>query len=325
MTMVSRSSLGRLFKVFNFLSEYTQDLWIFVRYNGYSPFVQKNRRLFYGAIIDAHSLEKGLALGAPRPLFGRDKINALLAKLQKYDSAYSPFPTDMAKGALSDYWDFHNGLGINDPLLNKVSCYLGQLDAVADKKASGARTIAPPRQRYGSHDAILFLTSRTSCRMFKADTLPTDVIEKAVVIAQSAPSQCNRQASKAHFYQNRTVIDILLSLQGGARGFSDTIGNLFVITSEITAWGGPQQRNQLYVDGALFSLNLMLAFHALGIGSCPLNLAVVNRVEKRIKLAGGIPRNERVIMMIAVGETVTEGLKAARSPRRDVLEIMTMH
>ena len=41
---------------------------------------------------------------------------------------------------------------------------------------------------------------------------------------------------------------MLLDLQGGARGFAETVPTLFVITSEITAWGGPQQRNQPYVD-----------------------------------------------------------------------------
>lgn len=69
----------------------------------------------------------------------------------------------------------------------------------------------------------------------------------------------------------------------------------------------------------------MLAFHSLGFGSCPLNLAVPNKIEKQIKLAGGIPKNERLIMMIAVGETARQGLKAAKSPRRDVSEIVTLH
>ena len=91
------------------------------------------------------------------------------------------------------------------------------------------------------------------------------------------------------------------------------------------AWGGPQQRNQLYVDGGLFSMNLMLAAHGLGLASCPLNLAVTNDVERRIKQAGGIPANERVIMMIAVGVPVTEGRKAAKSPRRALSEILTVH
>lgn len=161
--------------------------------------------------------------------------------------------------------------------------------------------------------------------MFTTEPLDLQIINAAVEQAQSAPSQCNRQATKAHFFQSPDQIAALLRLQGGSAGFSDTVGNLFVITSDVLAWGGPQQRNQLYVDGGLFSMTLMLAFHGLGLASCPLNLAVTNAVERRIKRTGGIPSNERIIMMIAVGKAVKAGRKAAKSPRRPLSEAFTAH
>jgi nitroreductase len=98
-----------------------------------------------------------------------------------------------------------------------------------------------------------------------------------------------------------------------------------VVTSEIAAWGGPGQRNQPYVDGALFALYLLLAFHSKRIAACPLNLAITNAVERKIKKAGGIPAGERLIMMIAFGSTIREPLRAAMSPRRDVDEILSLH
>jgi nitroreductase len=104
------------------------------------------------------------------------------------------------------------------------------------------------------------------------------------------------------------------------------VGNLFVVSCDLAAWGGAQQRNQLYVDGALFSMALIYALHAAGIATCPLNLAVRNTQEKRIKAAAGIPQDQRLIMMIAVGTPIGDGgFKAAASPRRDTAEMLHIH
>src|SRR5690606_36580790 len=119
-------------------------------------------------------------------------------------------------------------------------------------------------------------------------TLPLELVHTVVKLAQYAPSQSNRQSTQVHLYQDRKQIDELLALQGGSRGFSEHVGNLFVVSSEIPAWGGPGQRNQPYVDAALFAMHLLTALHAKGIAACPLNLAVTNRTDRRIKAAGAI-------------------------------------
>lgn len=316
-------ALNRIGKLFGFFGEYAQDLWQFFRYNGHSPFVPAQQRLFYHTVIQTHTIEKGLALAQPRPLFGRQKIGEVLTMLRRYDRQTSPFPLGMAHGALADYAGYHRGLGLSDPLLDTIDQELVTSDEAS--RTGGVKQVGPNDDGLSPERLALFLRSRTSCRMFAPDLLSTATVDEAVALAQSAPSQCNRQATKSHFYNAPDKIAALLKLQGGSAGFAETVSNLFVITSDITAWGGPQQRNQLYVDGGLFSMYLMLAFHSLGLASCPLNLAVSNSTERRIKSEGGIPANERVIMMIAVGKPVEDGRKAAKSPRRPVSEILTRH
>jgi nitroreductase len=128
-----------------------------------------------------------------------------------------------------------------------------------------------------------------------------------------------------HAYQDRQRIQALLALQGGSRGFAESVGNLFVVSSEICAWGGPGQRNQAYVDGALFAMCLMFACRSMGWGACPLNLAIDHKTEDAIRRAGGIPAGERLIMMIAFGEPLAPDTKVAFSPRRPAAEIATLH
>lgn len=316
-------ALSKVGKLFGFFGEYAQDLWLFFRHNGHSPFVPAQNRLFYHTVIQTHTVEKGLALSQPRPLFGRQKITEILSMLRRYDRGGSLFPLGMAHGALADYSAFNREQGLADPLLDQIETELGSADP--STRTGGVKFLhrdAPPTS---PADLAQFLTSRSSCRMFAPDILSEDIVRRAVTLAQSSPSQCNRQATKAHYYNDPGKIAALLKLQGGSAGFSDSVRNLFVVTSDITAWGGPQQRNQLYVDGGLFSMMLMLAFHSQGIASCPLNLAVTNGVERKIKAEGNIPANERVIMMIAVGHAVDGGLKAAKSPRRPVDEVLLTH
>ncbi len=315
---------SRAGKFTGFATEFMRDMWSYVRFCGVSPFQDKQKQRFYKLLIECHALEKGLSLRDPRPLFGQPKLAFLMAELDRYDIAGSPLPAEMILGTLSTYVEKHRTRGVNDPLLDDLESY------VADRRArlgvtpnGGLRHLGSTYRDIAELPPADFLASRFASRTFADETLDRDEISEIVALAQSAPSQCNRQASHAWFYQSPKKISRLLELQGGANGFAQDIRNLFVITSDLAAWGGPQQRNQLYVDGALFSMCLLYAMYARGLASCPLNLAVTNARERDIRAAGGIPDDQRVIMMIAVGRPLsTDTVYAAGSPRRETAEIL---
>lgn len=312
-------------KMLGFVREYAIDLWLFMRHNNHSPLEDRNRRRYFRTIILSHAIEKGLSLSRPRPLFGRDKVKDVIAQLRLYNKAFSEFPVGMASGALADYYDHNVGYAVEDDVtLREIKKYLEREGINEIQRTGGVRKIVVSMPA-NVGEIIYFLRSRTSCRMFAKDALGRRLIEEVLSVAQSAPSQCNRQSVRVHFYQSSGVISDLLRFQGGSSGFGENIGNLFVVTSEITAWGGPQQRNQLYVDGGLYSMMLMLACQSKGIATCPLNLAVTNSVEREIKRIGRIPASQRLIMMIAAGYTSEDMINAARSPRCSVNEILQFH
>ena len=64
----------KMAKVAGIFSETLRDALLFLRFNSYSPFVDKSRRAFYKIIIEAHTIEKGLSLSDPKLLFGKDKM-----------------------------------------------------------------------------------------------------------------------------------------------------------------------------------------------------------------------------------------------------------
>ena len=306
-----------------FFTQYVSDAGTYFKYCGISPFQDRNKKLFYKILIEAHALEKGLSLATPRPLFGEAKIRFLMNALKRYDISESRLPAEMTCGVLHAYLDLHAALTVEGPLLEEVGRFVAAYEAETGIIPNGGLRDLAAESKVPTDSPSAFIAARHSVRMFTEAYLDRATLEEIVTLAQSAPSQCNRQSSKAYFYQNRSDIDALLALQSGAKGFSRDVNNLFVVTSDLAAWGGAQQRNQAYVDGALFAMTLMLACHAKGLGACPLNLAIVHKTERQIKQTGKIGEDERLIMMIAVGYPKVSGqLKVARSPRRDVSEIL---
>ncbi len=316
--------LSKVAKVAGIFSEALRDAALFLRFNAYSPFVDARKRAFYKLIIEAHTIEKGLSLPSPKPLFGRDKVRFVMNALSRYDIGHSPVPAHMSLGALEAYVNFHAKAGTADPLLDEIAGYLKQWENRLPRPwKGGTRDVDFDGQPAG--DLQQLIASRASVRALRSEPLEPERILQAIALAQQAPSQCNRQATRVHTYQDRARIQELLALQGGSRGFADTVGNLFVVSSEICAWGGPGQRNQAYVDGALFAMCLLLACRSMGWGACPLNLAIDHRTESAIRRVGGIPAGERLILMIAFGEPIAPHTRVAFSPRRPAAEIATLH
>jgi len=310
--------------------EYVKDFTRFLCFGKGSPFAPVERRLFFDSILFVHTVEKGLSLQDPRPFFGKDNFRIIEELLADYPVSASMFPVRMAKTAMSEYLDFHRQKELEDPFLDEVRSMLAQLNErfpIVEVFEEGMRdvsaifgNIAEQRLNYAQ-----FLQSRFSCRSYAPETLPLCLVKEVVKVAQSAPSQCNRQSAKVHLYQDEAMIQKLLGIQGGSRGFSEEVKNLFVVSSEITAWSASSARNQDYIDGSLLAMNLLLSCHAHGLAACPLNLAFRNSKEKSVRVAGGIPNSERLLMMISFGSPNREVSYAASSPRLPTEEIFVVH
>lgn len=315
---------GQVGKISLFATEFSQDLYMYVRYCGVSLFQDWRSKTYYKLAIEAHAIEKGLSLANPRKLFGRQKLPAIMRDVRRLGMASTELPVLMAVGVLQTYLRVHREAGVSDPLLDSVEALLAERSALTVQPGSGGLRFFPDGMPTPDGSRAWLLTSRFSCRMFMQEPVQPSVVEAVTAIAQTAPSQCNRQATKVHFYSDRKVISELLALQGGSSGFAEEVPGLAVISFDIAAWGGAQQRNQGYVDASLFAMNFMLAAHALGLACCPLNLAVRHGTERRIKAIGGLPADQRLVMMIAVGRPLPGALKAAASPRRPVADVLTI-
>lgn len=311
----------RLGDIFNAI--YTTRL--FLKYSFSQNHLSKKDNLKSFLIKQYHIIEKGMALPNPRENFGIAKINVLLAKADRFEEKYG-FDDEIStpiRNCLTEYLENNKTLeSVNKNLHTKIKSFIEKYSST--NTFGGTKNLDINKLReLASIDFKSFVETRTSIRDFKEELVNVEDIKQAIEIARNTPSVCNRQNWKLHYYDNKDLKNELLGLQHGNNGFTDSIQGLFIVTSDMYGFTRLEQ-NQVFVDGGLISMNLVLALHNVGIGSCCLNTCFPYTRENKIKQVGNIPKNERLIMMIGVGYW-KDNFKVAYSKKKGVNEILRLH
>lgn len=275
-----------------------------------------------------HSIEKGLCLPQPRPGFGAKPLTQLMEEIRHYCSVHGPDDViRTALGALRAYREFHTRHPHPNPkLLESIGELLDKYGS-AGPDASEGGTIPVSREsvmEQGRIDFAAFTSSRYSIRIFSGEKVDRNLILEAVRIAQKTPSVCNRQPWRVHDYSMDDAKAQVLKYQNGNRGFGDKADRLLIVTTDYRAFAECTERNEAYVDGGMFAMSLVYALHSLGLGSCCLNLCVQPRTARDLRRVAGIPDNEVLVMVIAVGH-LPPSLAVAKSMRRPAEDLVVFH
>jgi nitroreductase len=267
-----------------------------------------------------HIIEKGLALPKPRPFFGKPKIIKLIAVAKDYKN---DFGTDRIikniQDTLSVYLERNIGLVDNDRDFHElISNFISGNTSIQIGGVKKVEIIELDKAIDINFDA--FIKSRSSVRFFSEYDVDKKDLFKAIEMARYAPSVCNRQSWKVHHFVNRETMNTLLSLQNGNNGFTQSINQLLIVTGDTKKFT-KLESNQVFVDGGLFAMSLLLALHSKKIASCCLNTCLPYIDEVAIKKIGVIPSSERLIMMIGIGnyKNTTEVAISDRMPVEELL------
>lgn len=114
----------------------------------------------------------------------------------------------------------------------------------------------------------------------------------------------------------------LAALQNGNRGFGSLAPRLLIVSGEMQSFFGSSERNQIFIDGGLFSMSLLFGLHAMGLGACPLNWSVSFRQDRKLRRKFRIPESEAVIMIISLGY-LPETLSVPKSVRYPLSGVMS--
>lgn len=280
-----------------------------------------------------HSVEKGLAMPAPRPGFGQDKLRILLDRLESYiQENGDDWASQTGIKAVEAYLAFHSGTPVAaslHPLATRAAALKASSRAWRPDVNGGTIPLRPLRATSrpaaaGSFPIDEFLRARHSIRNFRNDDVPQDAIFHAVELAQTAPSVCNRQSGRVHVIPRSSFADQVLELQDGNRGFGNTASHILVITVDLRCFLSIGERNQMWVDGGLFAMTLVYALHGLGVGTCLLNWSADMSRDLRLRQRLSIPEWENVVTMLAIGY-VPESAQACVSQRRPLDEVLRFH
>ncbi|MDR6121169.1 nitroreductase [Bacillus sp. SLBN-46] len=314
---------SKLLTLVQLIKNYSFDMKKFIKYSG--TFNAKKTKQHYEAslIFYYHKIEKGLSLPKPRIGFGKDNVDYLVSLLEEYYKKYGW--DDISKVTLNTlyayyYFNEENGLLMKD-LFNRIECLNKALPLESEFSVGGVQELSKADINKSYMNFKEFAYSRYSIRNFAPGEVSLDLIEEAINIAQKTPSVCNRQTSRVYVYNDEKLKREVLRYQNGNAGFGESASKILIVTSKIENFMGVHERYQSYIDGGMYSMSLIYALHSLGLGTCPLNLAITEKVEKDLKKAANIGNSDVLIMMIAVGN-LPEKLKVASSHRRNASEVL---
>jgi len=300
--------------------------WDVIRYFRYSQMgkAKLNQKQKLARIMAmTHVIEKGLSLPETRLGYGQNMVKDLLYLLESgvQDNIFCGEIISTAKSVLMAYHEFHSKAEYELAGLGKQIqeiCTDGALHKTGVMKFT--------KEQYMANAASSLsgcIQSRYSLRQFDLAPVPQERIIEAIRIAQKTPSVCNRQSWTVFLVKDFEKVKAVASLQSGNRGFGHTVHNFLVVATSLYSFFGIEERNQSFIDGGLYSMNLLLSLHSLGIGACPLNWSTCVKQDRAMRKLLDIPDFYNIIMIIAVG-SIPEEFEVAVSRRKTLNETVVI-
>ena len=270
-------------------------------------------------IMAYHVIEKGLTMPESRPGFGRAAVKHLANLISAFEARFGrDAQVSHAAAVLKAYRTKKGNVSIPFPELDAFLAAHPGVEPAAEPHVTKEDFFKSKNAPFPE-----FAASRHMVRHF-AKPVPRETIMEAVKIATSAPSACNRQSVRIHIVEDRAMMNRLLEIQAGSRGFGMSADKLLVVTSSLASvrWGW--ERHDPYTNGGIFAMNLCNALHYLGVAHCILHWSVAPKADMAAHETVGIPPNEAIVLMIACAIPPDE-FDVAASPRMSAADIAIWH
>ena len=287
---------------------------------GSSDTFGKKEKIKYSLLLQSHVIEKGLSLKDVKIGFGIPKILNLLNNLNEYMQKYDDHETlFFVLSIVKQYMVFHesNNVSVDSRIERLYNELAGKFTEEDNSRflryCGGVETKSRQEVSGEGFDYENFIKSRHSIRTFTGEAVPEEVIRHALEMAEMSPSACNRQPWLVYVRSKKENVLKILDLQTGARQFKEQVAAIVIVASTANAFS-ITEAHQPYLNGGLYAMNLMLAFHSLGVGTIPLNLGIDNGKIQSIRHELGMPDDALPVLMLAIGQ-IPETLKVACSRR----------
>lgn len=298
----------------NFLHKYDME-----RYIKYSGMNEDNTELLAIKMrLLIHPLEKALSIKDARVGFGKEKVMKLISLYEAYSKVdgRDKQVLELAESIILNYIDFQSQHNVDLSFIPQKF-----FENNTDKAISGAIDIT--RENLDAlSDFERIAENRHSIRNFAPEKVDRDRLTEAVRIAQTAPSACNRQATRVYVCDDEEKCKKIIARHGGMRGFTDTAA-ILAVTGDLNFYQTEFERHILFVDGGIFLMNLLYALGSQGIANCPIIWGSEPDNDSFLYELLNIPESETIVSLVMVGNLPKDGAKAAKSYKRDTKDILT--
>lgn len=307
--ILGNNSFNKLRSLKEFIENFTSLVKCFyidgVLYYKHSTVFKQNtfKKIEALIILKYHSLEKGLLHNITRYQFGKQNVIELCQLLKREEIIINKNRTQISAAYLTicAYYELHSENNID------ISSYYSKSDYDEFKEYSNSNLSSIKKQQASSYfeesdkDFSNFSNSRSSVRDFTNEKIQFNTIQNVIELAKNAPSVCNRQPVIVYYVDDKIIIDSIFKIQGGLKGYSDEISNLLVVACDRNYFYTVGERNQLYIDGGIFLMNLLYALHYYKIAACPAHWGLnIDSDRKAIKLLN-MSKSEKIICLVAIG------------------------
>jgi nitroreductase len=274
-----------------------------------------------------HRLEKGLIMRPRRSFFAEDYIGETV---ERYVQCLSGGSLDANEGQWAEHVLQEYFAVVTDTPRIKIARTLFEAHTPC-RLRSGTRSV-PYKYEQIDRSNVSFeqfkqlCVQRRSVRWFAERRVPRELIEKALEAATQAPSACNRQPFKYFVFDTPADAQRIGSIPMGTAGFSSNFQCVLVVVGDLSAYPYERDRHVIYIDGALASMQLLLALETLGLSSCVINWPDIENLETRMSRELRLQPYERPLMLIAVGYPDQTGLipfSQKKSPTQLIGELNT--
>lgn len=168
-------------------------------------------------------------------------------------------------------------------------------------------------------DVFEAIEGRRSIRRFQGRPLPRDILERILGAAVKAPSAGNAQPWRFIVVQGERLKEELVEAALG-QGFLAQAPAVVVVCADLIrarrAYGKRGEELYCVQDTAAAIQNMLLAAHALGVGSCWVGAFSEEGVRRILSLPAGL----RPVALVPLGYPAEKPPPRPRRPLREVVE-----
>ncbi|MBL0602056.1 nitroreductase family protein [Aeromonas dhakensis] len=327
--MIGTGGVNRIMRVRYFqllIANFVKDFNLYLKHS--TVFNQQGlHKIECQLILDYHSVEKGLLFRNTKPRFAQPRIQNLHPSLALgvIKENVNRSQIRVAYQVMCEYYELHKKMDIDISDYYTLSQYQGYKEILGDAYFAHFKgAIDYTRDEFYapvSADFSKFSNSRKSVREYTGELVPTSLIEQAITLALNTPSVCNRQACKVYLLEDKERIDKLLIIQGGLTGYTKNINQVLLLTVDRNYFYTVGERNQFYIDGGMFLMNMLYALHYYKIANCPANWGKLINEEEQLTGVVDLPESEKIICVVPIGIAKNE-FRVTLSQRRELSEVL---